>query len=159
VFARKIIRVFGHSTAADIENEAKAVAALCSRQESKYVVHVIEHGWLTKTNLFYFIDMEYCPETLEDRILQWQQQSARLETPQAFASNLEPQVDIDLQPTTKPSGSAESRRPVGKTSSQPEKIEWSPILKIFADITRGLRYMHGKGFVHRDLKPKNGKIL
>lgn len=139
MFARKIIRVFGNSTADDIENEAKAVAALCSGRESKYVVDVIEHGWLTKANMYYFIDMEYCPETLEDRILQWKHQSAPVAATQTFASNPDIQVGI------------------AKNEELPEQTS-EPILDIFLDITKGLRYIHGKGFVHRDLEPKNGKV-
>ena len=29
---------------------------------------MLEHGWLGGDHSYYFIDMEYCPETLEDRI-------------------------------------------------------------------------------------------
>jgi serine/threonine protein kinase len=149
VFARKIIRVFGNSTAQDIENEAKAVAALCLRRESKYVVAVIEHGWLTKANMFYFIDMEYCPETLEERILQWKQQSALIAVPQTLAS-----ADTGIQVDSEKN----DLLPLAEQTSHGDEIDWNPILDIFIDITKGLRYIHTKGFVHRDLKPKNGTV-
>jgi len=32
------------------------------------VVEVYAHGWLDKTESLYFIDMEYCSETLQTRI-------------------------------------------------------------------------------------------
>jgi hypothetical protein len=81
VFARKIIRLFGHVTTEDIENEVRAVAALCSGRECKYIVEVLKHGWLTNAYTDYFIDMEYCPETLEDRIIQWRKESSRYRPP------------------------------------------------------------------------------
>lgn len=51
----------------DIENEAKAVAALCTSGLSKYVVEVHRHGWL-QDSFLYFIDMECCDRSLEDYI-------------------------------------------------------------------------------------------
>ena len=68
IFARKIVRRFGSVTEEDIENEAKAVSALCASAQCKYVVKVLKHGWLTNDHTFYFIDMEYCIQTLEDFI-------------------------------------------------------------------------------------------
>jgi len=50
-----------------IENEAKPVSALRFGGH-KYVVEVLKHGWLTSEKSDYFIDMEYCPESLEDQM-------------------------------------------------------------------------------------------
>jgi serine/threonine protein kinase len=55
----------------DIVNEARAVAKLCDGT-SKFVVNVAQHGWLPHNTSYYYIDMEYCPETLESRVLQEQ---------------------------------------------------------------------------------------
>jgi len=38
---------------------------------------------------------------------------------------------------------------------QPETLQRSRLVRLFADIARGLTYLHGKGIVHRDLKPAN----
>jgi serine/threonine protein kinase len=157
VFARKIIRLCGYATTDDIENEANAVAILCSRRESKYVVEVLQHGWLTNANIHYFIDMEYCPETLEDRLHGWKrkQQSDHLATPQVLSSTTERQTvvsDEDLEQTAEREVVSE----VDTERAAPSDIDWHPVLTIFLDITKGLRYIHSKGFVHRALKPKNG---
>ena len=68
IFARKIIRRFGPATEQDIENEANAVSVLCTGTRCKYVVEVLRHGWLTGDHTYYFIDMEYCIQTLDDFI-------------------------------------------------------------------------------------------
>jgi hypothetical protein len=58
--------LIGDTTEEDVENEAWAISALCDGK-CKYVVEVFRHGWLVHMSL-YFIDMEYCDETLEKRI-------------------------------------------------------------------------------------------
>ena len=68
IFARMIIRLFGQVTEQYIENEAKAVSVLCNGGQCKQIVEVLQHGWLTKDHSYYFVDMEYCQETIEDRI-------------------------------------------------------------------------------------------
>jgi hypothetical protein len=61
-----VIRIFGDITKDDIENETRAISALCNGK-CRYVVEVLQHGWLVDMSL-YFIDMEYCNATLEDII-------------------------------------------------------------------------------------------
>jgi serine/threonine protein kinase len=68
IFARKIVRKFGSVTEKDIENEARAVSELCTAAQCPNVVEVVKHDWLTKDHGYYFIDMEYCTETLEEFI-------------------------------------------------------------------------------------------
>jgi hypothetical protein len=68
VFARKLVRLFGNVSRQDIENEARVVGNLCTAGSSRYVVEVFNHGWLQRNPSYYFTDMEFCPETLEDRI-------------------------------------------------------------------------------------------
>lgn len=69
VFARKILRLFGDIRRKDIDNEAKAVSKLCTAGRCRNIVEVIRHGWLPNDASYYYIDMEYCSETLNDRIL------------------------------------------------------------------------------------------
>jgi serine/threonine protein kinase len=147
--------VCGYSTTDDIENEANAVAALCSGRKSKYVVEVIKHGWLTMANVYYFIDMEYCPETLEDRLNGWKQSSDRDSTTQKQDNTRRNHIQQTAQ--VEVVSDVVSKADVGQDVRL--DIDWDPVLAIFLDITKGLSYIHNKGFVHRDLKPKNGKYL
>jgi serine/threonine protein kinase len=39
--------------------------------------------------------------------------------------------------------------------NEPRKLHFDEIYRLFKDITSGLRYLHGQGFIHRDLKPQN----
>ena len=79
----------------------------------------MRHAWLPGNPSYYYIDMEYCPRTLQEWI-------NALEFPFIqFTSNL--QADSLLA-----------------------------VLRIVKDIVCGLAYIHGKGVVHRDLKPPNG---
>ena len=68
VFARTVIRLIGTVTEQDIENEANAISVLCTGAQCKFVVEVLQHGWVTGDHSCYFIDMEYGIQTLEDFI-------------------------------------------------------------------------------------------
>src|SRR5271154_6314440 len=65
VFARKIICLFGDVTKEDIVNEARVTSELCQPQRSNTVVEVMRYAWLPGHPSYYYIDMEYCSETLE----------------------------------------------------------------------------------------------
>src|SRR5271170_1912877 len=54
--ARKLIRLSGRVTREDIDNEAKAIGALCGPGTSKYIVEVMRHGWLPRNPSYYYID-------------------------------------------------------------------------------------------------------
>jgi serine/threonine protein kinase len=171
-----VIRQFGCVTVADIENEARAVSQLCQGQ-CKYVVRVLEHGWLGPDHSYYFIDMEYCPETLEDRIkiggAGIRNQPPMLTDPATPTSSLylndamdenrgaqpgpmSPSLDV---PFTRPSDILSSETPLPEPPHLPTDINWDAIGAIIDDIVSGLIYMHDNGVVHRDLKPRNGIIL
>ena len=68
MFARKLIRLFGGVTREDIDNEAKAIAKLCTRGGNIFIIEVFRHDWLPRNPSYYYIDMEYCPLTLETHI-------------------------------------------------------------------------------------------
>ena len=151
LFARKIIRLFGHVTAEDIDNEARAVSALCCGGQCKYLVDVFEHGWLTGAKTDYFIDMEYCPETLEDMMTVYTSLPDH-KRPKPIASadkDTGRNGDLRVSARSAPIWSEEFE-------STSDDIEWDPILRIFEDISSGLAFIHSKRFVHRDLKPTNG---
>ena len=60
-----MVRQFGGVTREDIDNEAKAIAKLCVGNTSDTIVEVLAHGWLPNHPTIYYIDMEYCGESLE----------------------------------------------------------------------------------------------
>jgi serine/threonine protein kinase len=200
IFARKIIRLFGEVTEEDIENEAGAVSALCTAGHSKYVVEVLKHGWLTKDHAFYFIDMEYCIQTLDDFIRGIAKESQNMQPAEmqtevpgvqaitdwdalnndfsdSSVRSVPPptdnaptssamELDIDQQSSPAPMESTQrlpDSEPVPSISSPPmfpedALIDWEELISILDDITSGLIYIHSQKFVHRDLKPRNGKI-
>ena len=44
------------------------LSEVCSPGRSHTVVEVMKHGWLPRRPSLYYIDMAYCPETLENGI-------------------------------------------------------------------------------------------
>lgn len=68
-FARKILRIFGDVTREDVDNEAAVISQVCRPGQSNTVVEVYDHGWLPGPDpLYYYVDMEFCEETLEEWI-------------------------------------------------------------------------------------------
>lgn len=67
------MRQMGGVTREDIDNEARAIAKLCAGTNTNTIVKVFANGWLPHHPTIYYIDMEYCEDTLEryiDRIPQ-----------------------------------------------------------------------------------------
>jgi serine/threonine protein kinase len=156
VFARKVIRLFGPVTEDDIENEAKAVSALCTGGRCKYIVEVLKHGWLVRDQSYYFIDMEYCEETLEDRI-----KSFVIKQPELPIGTKQQDRDNPRLPESAPVYRPPYRPLYRPMASQIETSEsefdgWDALIDALDDISSGLNYIHKNKFVHRDLKPRNG---
>jgi hypothetical protein len=110
--------------------------------------------------------MEYCPETLEDRLIRWKCQSERVALSSITAVGQvatrknyhQEQTAGDTEIVSAQTAEVEVVPEVDTERAAPPDIDWHPVLTIFLDITKGLRYIHSKGFVHRDLKPKNGIV-
>ena len=131
MFARKLIRLFGGVTREDIDNEARAISKLCGPGTSRTIVEVLKHGWLPRDSSCYFIDMELCFESLEQRILSLNELPRKRRTFSKFSS---------------------------KAQNMKFMEEFRLVLGIAYDIAEGLSYLHALHAVHRDLKPRNGTL-
>ena len=155
VFARKIVRIFGDITHEDAESEGRTLSEVCRPGRSLTVVEVIKHGWLPRHPSLYYIDMEYCPETLENRIHEAVQNRKGTESETMLDSERD-QGEADLLSTritqVPPNKSPNTNDP---NNLSPE-FDWQSVVDIIEDITQGLIYLHKNHIVHRDLKPKNG---
>jgi serine/threonine protein kinase len=151
VFARKIVRIFGDITSEDAESEGRMFSELCRLGHSKAVVEVIKYGWLPRHPLMYYMDMEYCPETLESCIHGAGQKAQGSESGSVLDSGTD-QMEVESLSTRM--NQATTTRDESNMPS-PE-FDWESVVDIIDDINRGLVYLHQNGTVHRDLKPKNG---
>jgi len=145
VFARKIVRIFGDITPEDAEREGRTLSELCRPGRSNTVVEVIKHGWLPRHPSLYYIDMEYCPETLESRIHGGKSGSV--------LDSVSGQVEVESLSTL-----TADPTPSDKSNEPSPDFDWESVVGIMNDINRGLIYLHENNTVHRDLKPKNGNI-
>ena len=151
------MRIFGEITPEDAENEGRMLSELCSPGRSQTVVEVRRHGWLPRHPSLYYIDMEYCPQTLESHIhgsvdtIRETRHAVRLNNESDAFSNELP------VPTSNPNPSTTNIDLESEDAVETE-FEWQAVVAIVEDISQGLVYLHEKHVVHRDLKPKNGKI-
>jgi len=156
VFARKFIRPSGSITRRDIENEVETISKLCHHSRScKNVVEMLDHGWLDITQTFYFIDMEYCSETLEDRIHGLSKKTEHNNTKNS-ANEL---ANMAFNTQTKPafaSSNFDSWTHEDLEESPSIELDFESVAEILEDIVSGLIYIHQHKTVHRDLKPANG---
>lgn len=147
--------MIGDVTTEDVEMEARMIE-LCRPGLSNTVVEVIKHGWLPRQGSIYFIDMEYCLETLESRIhgtghkppqndLVSGKEAPHIEKRHAVVESISTRTT--KVPTTE-----------DMTESSPE-FDWQSVIDVIQDINRGLMYLHQNRVVHRDVKPKNGTSL
>jgi serine/threonine protein kinase len=159
----------------DIANEAKTLSAVCTPGLCKYVVEVHRHDWLPD-KMHYFIDMELCDLTLEDRIREMGlnsvpeertlvqvnfaidklvgEQNSEVQLPQFEMSEAQ---TIQQAPTDQVLDFGSPTSPESSPDASPvDEFSWEPVMEILEDMTSGLIYIHGKNIVHRDLKPRNG---
>jgi serine/threonine protein kinase len=150
MFARKIVRLFGMVTTDDNENEVKVISNLCQvGGRCQNVVEVQNHGWVDNTMSLYFIDMEYCSETLEERI-------GAKGTKRNYVKDSERAIavpDVEFQTSE---AILSSNSGVFNAEVLDVQFNFEPVAEIVEDIVTGLIYLHENKTVHRDLKPRNG---
>src|SRR5271154_4018963 len=117
--------MIGDVTTDDVEAEARVIE-LCRPGLSDAVVEVIRHGWLPRQGSMYYIDMEYCPETLESRIHDTRHEGT-----------VQGAIDFLSPPTT-------SVPAVDDTNSPSSEFDCQPVLDIIHEINCGLMYLHLK---------------
>lgn len=132
-FARKVIRPFGQTTHRDIRNEIEAIAAICSREGHKNIITILHYGQLPHHD-YHYIDMPLCDLNLND-----------------YIHGSRPVFNIE----------SENQYPQSANIVFVEKecvlrMKMQNTWTILSHIADGLKYIHEKGFAHRDLKPRNG---
>jgi serine/threonine protein kinase len=149
LFARKLIRLHAGFPKEDLDNEVETLVTLSQPELTDTVVEALKHDWLQLDSIdeWYYIDMEYCPRSLEDYINGVQQQD---EDPPGPASPPYGEQGQRLGTSVE--------TPMDRTVHDPEEMEfdWEPVVEIVFDIASGLVYLHDQSIVHRDLKPSKG---
>jgi serine/threonine protein kinase len=120
-----------------VENEAAVISQVCKPGQSNTVVEVYDHDWLPGFDpSYYYVDMEYCPETLEERI----HGTVKRNT---FGGEYH---------------AIDSPSMAGVVAGAKHEFFYEQAFDILENICSGLQYLHQHGLVHRDIKPRNGSL-
>jgi serine/threonine protein kinase len=127
------VRPFGRTTPQDIYSEMAAVETIRAGRDHKNLIKFIRHGQLES---FYYFDMEFCDFNLEDYIYDRTELSVIESIRMTFCLLLDSR---DWDPQTA------QGLPYG--------------VRIFEQITKGLKHLHEMDLTHRDVKPRNSTIF
>jgi serine/threonine protein kinase len=108
-------------------NELRVAMKLCASDYDGHIVTLLNQGQLSNSSYFY-LDMELCDFNLENYIQQQWEQSMQEKIP-CFTND-------DM------------------LGSQ---LKIAQIWNIMTDLSSGVAFIHLKGEIHRDLKPRNGQ--
>jgi serine/threonine protein kinase len=137
VFARKLVRLAGRVSEADIKNEAEVVSSIRAKGGHRNIIEVFDHGWLKGSVNVYFIDMELGDFTLADYI----DYHGNVSKSSFDFSAIQASIPVLLDRNC--------------TLIQRMHNSWS----IASHIAEGLEFLHMHHQVHRDLKPSNGESI
>jgi len=130
-------------------------------------VEVYAHGWLEKTQSLYFIDMEYCSETLKARIGSGVPKFAKHNDAYVKRVSAPPTESLEQKANgiSRSSNCAkedlDTSIPIPKTREDGSAVldfDFESVVEIVEDIVSGLIYLHEHKTVHRDLKPGNSRF-
>jgi serine/threonine protein kinase len=120
----------GNITDEDIAKEVDIINQICTTGHEN-IVQIIRHNW-SRSGPNYFIDMELCTLNLYDYIYHTQEYSR--------------------------CASALSNQPTFAKEDSSVHLKLINIWTIIDHIAEGLKFMHDKRHIHRDLKPLNSNF-
>jgi len=127
-FARKVVSTLAGQTA-DIEREERVIKLLRNRGHGN-IVSILHEGW---SQACYFIDMELCDFSLYDYLAYHKHQAP-------YLINLQRMYSL-----------SDGFAYAGCSDEMRLRNMWVIVLHI----AQGLEFLHGHGYVHRDIKPNN----
>jgi serine/threonine protein kinase len=154
-----LVRPSSQFSLEEIDKEAEVVSQLCQPGENVNIVHVREHGWLPRNPSYYYIDMECCPQSLEDWIHGGDSKYDRDVPALSFRSHFPGEMEQSTTANSEfgePGSVAVDGELIADEPANDEEFDLTSIVDIIHDIASGLMYIHERGTVHRDLKPRNG---
>lgn len=154
-FARKLLRPIGrYLSKEDILSEMRTIEFIYEEESPPNLVTVLRWGELSNHKSYYFIDMELCFGTLEAYI-----STISSPPPKAVQRLFNDTIDWINNATNWIHESYFNSTIYGvdwlKGTAWIVYNNWS----IMEQIAGGLEFIHDRGQVHRDLKPRNGRFL
>jgi serine/threonine protein kinase len=123
-----VIRDFGPVTPKDIKAEVDVITTILGTRGHDNIVEILRHGTLPRGDCY--IDMELCDVNLE-KYIHKQRTIIDSATAQPWDNVAYVATDCSLQ------------------------LKMQNVWTIMMHVASGLEFLHGKEYVHRDIKPPN----
>lgn len=117
-----------------LESEKRILSGIRDAGNHDNIIRILGHGWLPKPTSYFYIDMDLCDSNLHDYIY-----GARI------VQHMGEHLDNEPNPVYAPNDCT-------------LLIKLRNVWTILTHICDGLNYIHKHGQIHRDLKPRNGKV-